>query len=197
MQLKTWLLIGLISYGALNAWQNREVKHGPGVVAPNTPEQRAASAHQNMQINGYSITPLQDFSIEARVLSKTNYSADREADISPVDLALGWGDMSDETVLSQISINQSRRFYFWNVENFPIPRQAIETQSANMHMIPADASIEKQLKRVRKGQVVRISGALVEVKAQDGWSWRSSLSRSDTGAGACELVLVKSLEIDT
>lgn len=195
MQLRTWLLIGLISYGALNAWQNREVTHGPGVVAPNAPTQHAASTNQVTQIHGYSITPLQDISIEARVLSKTNYSADREADISPVDLALGWGDMSDEAVLSQMRISQSRRFYFWNVENFPIPRQAIETQSANMHMIAADSFIEKQLKRVRKGQVVRISGALVEVKAQDGWSWRSSLTRSDTGQGACEVVLVKSLTI--
>jgi hypothetical protein len=36
---------------------------------------------------------------------------------------------------------------------------------------------------------------LIEAQASDGWRWRSSLTREDTGNGACELVLVKSLSI--
>jgi len=36
---------------------------------------------------------------------------------------------------------------------------------------------------------------LVEVKAQDGWTWRSSLSREDTGNGACELMLVEEVRL--
>jgi hypothetical protein len=100
--------------------------------------------------------------------------------------------MSDESILKDIKITQSGRFYYWHVNEFPIPREEIETHSANMHMIPANSQIEKLLKSVRVGQIVTFKGQLVEVKAQDGWHWKSSLTRNDTGAGACELVFVES-----
>ena len=35
----------------------------------------------------------------------------------------------------------------------------------------------------------------MEVKAQDGWTWRSSLSREDTGGGSCELMLVEEVRV--
>ena len=139
------------------------------------------------------MTPLVSFQIEARVLSAEHYSMDREADLSPVDLALGWGRMSDESILKDIKISQSGRFYHWHVDSFPIPPEEIETHSANMHMIPANDDIEKQLKSARQGQIVAIKGQLIEAKANDGWHWKSSLTRNDTGAGACELVYVESL----
>jgi len=41
---------------------------------------------------------------------------------------------------------------------------------------------------VRAGDRVRIDGWLVNVEAGDGWRWRSSLTREDSGSGACELV---------
>jgi hypothetical protein len=47
---------------------------------------------------------------------------------------------------------------------------------------------------VRAGSLVRFSGYLVKVEAPDGWAWVSSLTRDDTGAGACELVWVDDLE---
>ena len=62
-----------------------------------------------------------------------------------------------------------------------------------MHMIPASESVARALAAVRKDDRVRIDGWLVEAKATDGWHWRSSLSREDTGAGACEVVYVCSI----
>jgi len=46
---------------------------------------------------------------------------------------------------------------------------------------------------VRVGQVVHLTGQLIEARANDGWRWRSSLTRDDTGAGACELFRVESI----
>jgi hypothetical protein len=159
------------------------------------PIQSNADTTDAISKNNYRITPLQDFSIDARVLSATHYIFGREAELSPVDLALGWGRMSDESVLKKISISQSGRFYFWHVDAFPIPRREIETHSANMHMIPENSEIESTLLSIRQGQVVHISGYLVEAKASDGWHWRSSLTRNDTGDGACEVVYVKSVYV--
>ncbi|ALG69429.2 hypothetical protein [Beggiatoa leptomitoformis] len=142
----------------------------------------------------YQITPLARFQVEARVLSRTNYSSGREAELSPVDLALGWADMSNPDVLAQIRIRQSGRFYFWSVDSFPIPRQAIETNSANMHLIPATETVKKALRQIDEGDTVRLLGYLVNIDASDGWRWHSSLTRNDTGNGACELFLVAAVE---
>ena len=60
-----------------------------------------------------------------------------------------------------------------------------------MHMVPASADVERALKSIVPGQQVTFSGYLIEARAADGWHWRSSLTREDTGAGACELVWVE------
>jgi hypothetical protein len=42
---------------------------------------------------------------------------------------------------------------------------------------------------------VRLSGYLVEVLGDDGWRWVSSLTREDTGTGACEVIWVEQIEL--
>lgn len=184
----------VLGYMILNWWSGRPVSHGPGQVAPDVPEQSETVAG-HFESGDYNIIPLANFSIEARVLSVKRYHVGREADLSKVDLALGWGPMSDEAVLEKLKIKQSNRFYFWSTKKFPIPRAQIETNSANMHMIPADKTLQKQLDRVRIGDVIFLTGYLVEVRADDGWHWKSSLTRNDTGNGACEVIWVESLDI--
>jgi hypothetical protein len=168
---------------------------GAGVKVPAAPEQAAISSGETFEFNDYLITPLADFSLEAKVLSREDYFLDRESDLAPTDLALGWQQMSDESVLSQIDISQSGRWYHWRVEDFPIPRKAIETQSANMHMVPADEHVAVMLDMVKPGQLIKLEGQLILAESYDGWRWKSSLSREDTGASACELVYVTALEI--
>lgn len=148
-----------------------------------------------MTKNGYRIVPLEAFQIEARVLSAKRYRFDRESHLAPVDLALGWGSMANPAVIQKVSVNQSDRWYYWRASEFPIPRRDIETHSANMHMIPATPAIEKKLEAAQEGDTIHLKGYLVGAQSPDGWHWRSSLSREDTGAGACELVWVESLDV--
>ena len=194
MNWKTLAFAALIGFGLYQHLQHRPVDPGPGALAPSPPEQTDEQA-ADFPFKGYSLQPLQNFQIEARVLASERYRTGREADLSPVDLALGWGPMSDSAVLDKIRISQSSRFYYWHVDEFPIPRQDIERSSANMHMIPADDALANRLKSLRAGQVVRIEGWLVEARGRDGWRWRSSLTRDDTGAGACEVVFVRDLQV--
>ena len=51
------------------------------------------------------------------------------------------------------------------------------------------------LKNVSVGDVVSLSGFLVDVSRADGWRWTSSLSREDSGGGACELLWVESARV--
>lgn len=143
--------------------------------------------------NNYHIRALASFEARARVLGRKDYSHGREAELSPVDLALGWGPMSRDEVLEHIDISQRGRFYFWRVEEYPIPREQIVIHSANMHLIPGNDEVKRQLRTIDTGDNIRFSGYLVRIDADDGWRWQSSLSRSDSGAGACEIVLVESI----
>ena len=141
-----------------------------------------------------SLQPLAGFSVAARVLSREDYGLGREAEYSPTDLALGWGRMADDAVLSKLAISQSSRWYHYRWRGDPpIPPREIVESSANMHMIPADKTVASALHAVEPGQRVRIDGWLVQLDANDGWHWRSSLSREDSGGGACELVYVCSI----
>lgn len=141
-----------------------------------------------------TLTPLAGFSVDARVLSRENYHLGREADLSPTDLALGWGRMRDDAVLDHLEISQSARWYRYRWQGAPpIPAAEMAHSSANMHMIPANDSVATALARVRRGDRVRIDGWLVRADAADGWRWQSSLTRDDTGNGACEVVYVCTL----
>ncbi|WP_166627906.1 hypothetical protein [Thiopseudomonas denitrificans] len=44
---------------------------------------------------------------------------------------------------------------------------------------------------MRPGQVIALEGYLVDAAAPDGWRWNTSLTRKDTGTGACELFWVE------
>jgi hypothetical protein len=77
-----------------------------------------------------------------------------------------------------------------------LPKESIIAHSANTHLIPQNALIAKQLSRLRPGQVVTLSGDLVDGKRDDGRWIKTSMVRNDTGAGACEVMLVNGVELD-
>lgn len=185
------ILLLLISIGGFyHQWRTRVVSHPPGILAPDKPRQEKLDKAKPFQYKDYKMTPLATFSLTARILGRENYYFDREAELSPLDFALGWGRMSDEAVLQKLTIWQSRRFYYWKTDRFPIPRREIETSSANMHLIPADDEIAGLLDEFRVGHIISLEGMLVKAKHPDGWRWTSSLTRGDTGGGACELFWV-------
>lgn len=146
---------------------------------------------------GYRIAPVARFEIKARLLSRETYRVGREADLSPVDYALGWNRMSEDAVLEKLSISQGGRFYAyrWSDEP-PIPAREIARSSANMHLVPANADVKSQLESARPGSIVHLRGWLIDIDADDGWRWRTSRTREDTGAGACEVIWVESVSIE-
>ncbi|MBX9914654.1 MAG: hypothetical protein K2Y25_12235 [Pseudomonadaceae bacterium] len=169
-------------------WLGRAILQGPQPLP-------LTSSDGSLQLADYRIIPLEGFNLEARVLGREDYHFDRGAALSPTDLALGWGPMAELPVLDKISISQSNRWYHWRADELPIPRREIEMHSANMHMIPANSTVAATLARVKTGQRIQLSGQLVRIEGQDGFTWSSSLSREDTGAGACELIWVEQLNL--
>jgi len=183
----------IVALGGAHWWRHRPLAPSPGVLAIDAPEQIDLDDGASLQRGEVTLRTRAHFALTARVLSREDYHVDAGASLAPVDLALGWGRMSDSDVLKDITISQENRFYHWHVDHFPIPRREIETSSANMHMIPADAAVRHELERVRTGEVIHLEGFLVDANRPDGWHWRTSMTREDTGNGACELVFVESV----
>jgi len=191
---KVLFIAGLLVLGLVFTHQ-REVTHGPGVLAPDNPVQVNLEGAANIPFKEVRVIPQATFEITARVLSKEKYWSGPESDLSPIDLALGWGPMSDTAVLDEIDIWQSGRWYRWKSKDLPITQPDVSNHSANMHMIPATDAIEKQLKRLKKGEIVSIIGKLVNIETDEGWHWNSSMTRGDRGGGACEVVFVESVTV--
>ena len=146
---------------------------------------------------GFQVRPLAQFTIRARVLSREDYYLGSDATLSPMDLALGWKRMADPAVYGALHITQGGRWYHYSwKEQPPIALQDIIESSANMHLIPANAAVEKTLKKASEGVFIRLSGHLVEATLPSGWRWTSSLTRSDSGANACELIFVETAAIE-
>jgi hypothetical protein len=195
-----WLWI-IVAVGLLG-WLASPPMHfararAPGVLVDEQPEQHNLDNAPAFQDKDFEITPLADYSVTARVLSRADYSYDPVSSISPTDLALGWGRMSDSAVLAKLDIGQSVRWYTyrWGAEGPPIPLPEIIRSSSNMHMLPADDSVRAKLRKVNPGDIVHIEGQLIEAHGPNNSIWRSSMTNDRTGDGACKVVYVRSLEV--
>lgn len=200
----TWrgklIAIGVFALIVLGVWYlvfyEDVVVLPPGVQAPDEPVQTEMQKRVLFENADYTVTALAGFDLRGKVLSRKRYGSGPESDFSPIDLALGWKRMSDQSVVDQISISQRGRWYSWRYSGSPpIPHRDIERCSANMHIVPADAAVKNKLLKVRKGEIVEFNGYLISITRPNGWHWNSSLSREDTRGGACEIVWVEDFEI--
>jgi hypothetical protein len=142
-----------------------------------------------------TLRPRADFEVSAVVVGSERYRFDASAFLSPVDLALIWGDLPEEPYKSQVSYGQMTRYYFWKTPTRELDLGYIQAHSSNMHMIPSTPNLRRALLAVDEADAVRIRGLLVNASTEEGFTWKSSTSRKDSGPGACELVWVEEVQI--
>jgi hypothetical protein len=82
------------------------------------------------------------------------------------------------------------------LEVVPAHRAAADLACCADPAVPADASVEHKLRKLRPGQIVHLSGYLVDVRGPGGFTWNTSLRRDDTGAGACEIMWIESVALE-
>lgn len=185
------MILAWYAYSRLTA----PLTYPAGVLIAGEPLQTDPTPNDKpFQDGEFWLKPLARFALDARVLHRKVYRYDRYANLVPVDLAVGWGPMSDETVLDQLEISQSARFFWYEwKQQPPIPREEIVAHATNLHLIPSGPAIAAQCKELRVGELIHLEGLLVEATGPDIGTWRSSLSRTDSGNGACELIWVEEI----
>ncbi len=169
--------------------------------------------------NKYILNLQAKYSISALVLTKnTNFwfrdiMRNRFDDVCLIDFGMAWGDLAKnpENLLkhwkfkSYKSLGMGRRLEWrskppydntvWNLDY-------INTHVSHTHMIPANPNIMSALLKIKKHDIVKIDGYLVDIYDADTSQIiaKTSLSRSDydstsRGYGACEDMYVKRVQI--
>jgi len=185
--------------GGLYWWiYDRPVSHPPGMLAAEAPAQRDLDPPPRFDARGFVFTERARYDITARVLRREIYRADGAASLAPVDLAVGWGPLSDSAIIDRLEFSQMGRFFYWKPKDqatFPLSPEALIPHAAQMHLIPATKPLDDRIRRLRPGQIVTIGGYLVDVSGPHGFQWSTSLTRTDTGDGACEILWVETLDV--
>jgi hypothetical protein len=203
-KLRSWLVGVVCTFSVLyGVWQihlDRRIESGPVESVPIQVDFNDAQSKPTQErpfvVGSYTLNPRANYTIEAKILSKKRYRFAPNSDLIPWDFALGWGPMSREDVLAKLRISQADRFYYysWSGEP-PIPRDQMISTASNNHLIPSNDRVLKVLNDARPGQALRITGRLVDFSSAGGHVFHTSLIRTDTGAGACEIIYVESAQL--
>ncbi len=149
----------------------------------------------------FTMTPLAEYKISGVVVSTETYSSDWDGQISPVDLAIVWGRLTEPENRRYITYSQGSRWYHYRwKEGVPVDDAYIVSHSSNNHIIPANENIRRAIKAIGKKDRVVLKGFLVSLKGTPNGqtvTWNTSLSRTDTGNGSCELFYVSYVRIET
>jgi hypothetical protein len=194
MRFASWVIAALALFTVWSLYSHRDIRHSPGILAADDPTQQEIDSVAGIARGPFVLQPRAEFTATVRILAREDYSVGELATLVPTDFAVGWGPMSDSANLDDISISQGNRFYYWRTVSWPLTRQEIETHSANWHVIAGNDAVRTNLGRLRIGSVVELRGQLVDIQGKEG-GMKTSLSRRDTGAGACEIILASSARI--
>ena len=193
-----WMLIAaVLVLAAVLFFSFRNPYSGPESIAPPVQVNLAqpdALVHPGRD-GDVPLKLLAEYSISAAVKSRQEYKSDYAARISPLDLVLAWGDLNRPETDDHIHYSQYGRWYEIRYDAAsPVTGTYIQENSANVHMIPKNDRIAEQLLRIRVGDYIELEGYLVQAQFESG-TWTSSLTRSDTGDGACEILYVTRVSV--
>jgi hypothetical protein len=107
--------------------------------------------------------------------------------------------MSDQTADDTIQWRQSGSCYHYEWSHAsPYDGLTIAAHSANIHIMPATDNLGNALRTIGKNDIIYMEGYLVDIEA-DGYGQegniRTSLTREDSGKGACEILYVTRLVV--
>jgi len=148
-------------------------------------------------IDNFLIKPLYEYEIKGVILETREVNSDKkEAQISDIDIVLGWQELSKQEYIDKIDLNLNYRWFSWKNSSL-LSDKIVNLNISNNHIIHSDSIIKKQLSKLKKGQAVSMSGYLVRVldNQDSNWGWRSSVSRTDKEAGSSEVFYVNYIEL--
>jgi len=201
----------LVFYASLllllaSCWQRNEfpgdMSVAPALLVP--PLQRTVSTQPFTVANNgtdYRIEPRYQYDLHGLVVSYAhhngNYSLHRlwNDHINVADVCVVWSENANGSDLNRIKFWNGKFTCNFKTDDAGVWERFRQDQISNNHLLTDDSRMRKQIKQVRIGDQVRISGWLVNYSNDAGFSRSTSTTRSDSGNGACETIYLKKFEI--
>jgi len=168
------------------------------------PEQTAVDNADpiRLEADGYKfvITPLAHYVLRGVVVSSESYRTGWNSNLSPCDVAVAWGELAADDAWQKLAWSQSGRWYYWRWHGQqPFTNEEVVRSSSNTHVVPASSDLASAARSLTPGDIAELGGELVRIDGRKGqgkvW-WKSSLSRTDTGDGSCELLYLRRLRVN-
>lgn len=146
----------------------------------------------------YEFEPLYDYEAAALVFGVSHKLTSRFGAVFPADAGLLWGRNSSGGYFRGVKLKVLMDHYWVWV---PAGRPFNLDEAANTHLASCDPAAFAAIKKIAPGDQVRVRGRLVDVRASERpgetdpskiLTWRTSVTREDTGEGSCEIVYVSS-----
>jgi len=200
---------------ALGTWKQDDFKHITNIhpLVEREPTQHSVEDADPIVFSRdgftYQLEPVATYDLSALVVHRLLYdrwfSLSRTDKLFTTDLCVVWGDNVTSGAYREQSFHVKQDFRFCIYRSNGTVR--VQGDSfANTHILTTDPDVEDVIRTIRPGDQVRLQGLLVHVhgtRTDDAYTdyepnealWRTSTTRTDTGAGACEVLYVKSVEI--
>jgi hypothetical protein len=168
------------------------------------PEQTAVDNAEPIRLEAggfeFVITPLARYVLRGIVVSRESYRVGWNAELSPCDVSVVWGELAAGDAWRTLAWSQGGRWYFWKWHGEqPFANELIVRNSSNTHVVPASPNLASAARTLTAGDIAELAGELVRIdgrKGQEKVWWKSSLSRTDTGDGSCELLYLRRLRVN-
>ncbi|MBR6872649.1 MAG: hypothetical protein IKN17_03970 [Ruminococcus sp.] len=124
--------------------------------------------------------------------------------ISPMDVGIAWGKVAATNELIDYGWDHNNRALVMDLDPTDVGKVVaiggtgyLLSHFSNNHLIPANFGVSHDIKKIRRGDHIKLKGYLVSVygtRFGNEYGWESSTSRTDQGDGACEVMYVTEVE---
>ena len=151
----------------------------------------------------YTLTPRATYDISGLVVSQHRgdalFNLGHKADPGNIkDVCVVWGEAVTNGSYRKVNFTSGEFTCSYSWSGVLTPPFNPE-KASNNHLIPASRTIARQIGAIHVGDQIRMTGLLVDYKVtrdgRDIFTRQTSLTRSDTGNGACEILYVTDLSV--
>lgn len=147
----------------------------------------------------YDVEPLAKYELWGLVVTKNNINSwadimHTDASVDIKDICVIWGENVASSDYHNVSFSSGD---FTCYAQWPGNIVFDFNKLSNNHLLSDDAIVRNEIRQVKIGDQIHVKGMLVNYSPRSNPNWRrlTSLVRTDTGNGACEVLFVKQFDI--
>jgi hypothetical protein len=178
----------------------------PSQVVEEPQQKKARKKGFNVEYNDvvYTVEPKYAYTLYGMVVSFRYHDGDRmlhkvwNDHLNVADVCVVWGDNMGEVNLNAFDFFNGQFTCNFSTGDQVAWQQFRVQQLSNNHLLTADDDLRSRITEVRVGDIIRVEGWLSwygQAGLGNGAMRKTSVTRDDTGNGACETIYVRDFEI--